>query len=335
VTASVIIVAYRSGEALTRCLESLVDQDGLAEIVVVDNGHGGAEIEEAAKREGVNVLTPVGNLGFAAGCNLGAREARAEVLVFLNPDTVVAPGAIEQLLRTLDDGTIGIVMARLRLLDRPELLNSRGVEVHISGIAWAGGHGEAAEGLSELRSIAAPSGTAMAVRADTFWRLGGFTEELFMYQEDLLLGWRARLAGLRVVVDPEADVYHDYEYGRNAEKQYLLERNRLVFISSCYSGRLLLLLAPVLVSVELGMLVLAAKEGWLREKVAGWAWLARNARWLARHRSETQRLRRVPDRELAAALTPRLSPRMIELPRAAKASNPALAAYWRLARRAL
>jgi GT2 family glycosyltransferase len=335
VTASVIIVAYHSGEALTRCLDSLAGQERVAEVVVVDNGDGGPEIEEAAGREGVRVIRPGKNLGFAAGCNLGARESGAELLVFLNPDTVVAPGAIAQLARALEDRTIGIVMARLRLLARPQLLNSRGTEVHISGIAWAGGYGEPAESVSERCSVAAPSGSAMALRVETFWELGGFTEELFMYQEDLLLGWRARLAGFRVVIDPEADVYHDYEYGRNVEKHYLLERNRIVFLSSCYSGRLLMLLAPVLLSVELGMLALSAKEGWLRAKLAGWAWLGRNAGWLARHRRETQRLRRVPDRDLASALTPRLSPTMIVLPRAAKAANPLLAAYWRLARRAL
>jgi GT2 family glycosyltransferase len=283
----------------------------------------------------VRVVAPGENLGFAAGCNLGAREANSEVLFFLNPDTVVAPGAVAQLVRTLEDRTIGIVMARLRLLDRPQLLNSRGIEVHVSGLAWAGGYGEPAAGVTELQSVAAPSGTAMAVRADTFQALGGFTEELFMYQEDLLLGWRARLAGLRVVIDPAADVYHDYEFGRNVEKHYLLERNRLIFLSSCYSARLLALLGPVLVSVELGMLLLAAKDGWLREKLAGWAWLLRNVGWLVRHRRETQGLRRVPDREASAALTPRLSPTMIALPRAAKAANPAIAAYWRLARRAL
>jgi GT2 family glycosyltransferase len=335
VTASVIIVAYHSGEALTRCLDSLAGQEDVAEVVVIDNGDGGSEIDAAAGGDSVRVIRPRKNLGFAAGCNLGANESNAEVLVFLNPDTVVAPGAIAQLARALEERTIGIVMARLRLLDRPELLNSRGTEVHISGLAWAGGYGEPAGRLTRRHSVAAPSGTAMAVRADTFSELGGFTEELFMYQEDVMLGWRARLAGLRVVVDPEADVYHDYEYGRNVQKNYFLERNRLIFLSSCYSPRLLVLLGPVLVCVELGMLVLSAKEGWLREKLAGWAWLARNAGWLARHRRETQRLRRVSDRDLASALTPRLSPTMIALPRAAKAANPLMAAYWRLARRAL
>jgi GT2 family glycosyltransferase len=168
------------------------------------------------------------------------------VLVFLNPDTVVAPGAIAQLAATLDDPEMGIAMARLRLLDRPELLISRGTEVHPAGIAWAGGYGEPADELDELQDIAAPSGVAMAIHAQTFRELGGFTDELFMYQEDLLLGWKARLAGLRVVIDPRADVFHDSEYGRNVDKHYLLERNRLVFVLSAYSGRLLLLLGPVL-----------------------------------------------------------------------------------------
>jgi GT2 family glycosyltransferase len=335
VGASVIIVAYQSGDALTRCLDSLAGQDGVAEVVVVDNGDGAAEIDEAARREGVRVIRPGRNLGFAAGCNLGARHSGAEVLVFLNPDTVVAPGAIAQLVQALENREIGIVMARLRLLDQPELLNSRGTEVHISGIAWAGGYGQPAEDLTERRRIAAPSGSAMALRTNTFGRLGGFTDELFMYQEDLILGWRARLAGLDVVIDPAADVYHDYEYARNPLKQYLLERNRLVFLLSCFSGRLLVLLGPVLVSVELGMVALAAKQGWARKKFVGWAWLVRNARWLMRHRRQTQALRRVPDRELAAALTPRLTPAMIDLPRAAQAANPVLAAYWRLVRKAL
>jgi GT2 family glycosyltransferase len=156
-----------------------------------------------------------------------------------------------------------------------------------------------------------------------------------MYQEDLLLGWKARLAGLRVVVDPGADVYHDYEYGRNVAKHYLLERNRLVFLLSTYSGRLLALLGPLLVATELAMAAHAARQGWLREKVRGWAWVIAHARWLARERRRTQRARRLPDRELAALLTPTLSPTMIDLPAPARAANRLVEGYWRLVRRAL
>jgi GT2 family glycosyltransferase len=334
--ASVVIVAYRAGEAaLGRCLDSLTGQEGLLEIVVVDNGGGGPEIEGARSRDGVRVLDAGRNIGYAAGCNLGAGDARGDVLVFLNQDTVVAPRALERLVAALEDPAIGIVMARLRLLDHPELLNSSGSEVHVSGISWAGGYGEPADSVTEVRDVPAPSGAAMAIRTDTFRKLGGFTDELFMYQEDLLLGWRARLAGLRVVIEPGADVYHDYEFGRNVTKHYLLERNRLVFILSSYSPRLLLLLSPVLLSTELAMTVLAAREGWFQDKLRGWAWCARNARWLARQRRATQRLRRVPDRDLAPLLSATLTPAMISVPAAAKAGNRLVEAYWRFARRAL
>jgi GT2 family glycosyltransferase len=330
---TVVIVAYATGPALTRCLESLAGEAD--EIIVVDNGEGGPEIEDAGDREGVRVLSPAENLGFAAGANLGAGHASGKVLIFLNPDTVVAAGSLEQLERRLDDPTIGIAMARLRLLDQPELLNSSGTEVHVSGIGWAGGYGEPAETVSEVREVAAPSGAAMAMRAETFRTLGGFAEELFMYLEDQELGWRARLAGLRVVVDPAADVYHDYEFGRNARKSYFLERNRLVFCLTSYSGRLLLLLSPVLLSIELGMAGLALKEGWLRDKLSGWAWCVRHSRVIARRRRATQGLRKARDRELAGFLTPVFSPAMLPVPAVLRAANPLVSRYWGLIRRAV
>jgi GT2 family glycosyltransferase len=312
-------------------LESLERED----VVVVDNGGGGPEIDAAAAREGVRVVSPGRNLGFAGGCNAGAREATGDALIFLNPDTVVASGAVAELVRPLEDPTIGIVSARLRLLDRPDVLNSAGNEVHVTGIAWAGLYGEPADRVSQLRDVAFPTGAAMAIRRNLFAELGGFTEELFMYQEDLVLGWRVRLQGLRVVVNPAADVYHEYDFGRNPGKQYLLERNRLVFVLSSYSPRLLLLLSPVLLSTEAAMLALAVKEGWARDKFAGWGWLARHAGWLWRHRRETQRLRRVQDRELARYLTPVVAPAMITVPSPVRAINPLVAKYWRLVKKAL
>jgi GT2 family glycosyltransferase len=248
---------------------------------------------------------------------------------------VVGQGALESLGRTLEDPSLGIAMARLRLLDRPDLLNSGGTVLHISGLSWAGRYGEPAESVQELEEVAGPSGAAMAIRRDLFHELGGFTNELFMYLEDMELGWRARLRGLRVVIDPGADVYHDYEFGRHVAKRALLERNRLVFVSSAYSFRLLLLLAPVLLAVELGMVVVAARQRWLGGKLGGWWWCLRHGGWLLGHRRTTQRLRQVRDRELAGILTPVLDPSMVELPRAVATANRALRPYWALARKLL
>jgi GT2 family glycosyltransferase len=332
---SVIVVAYRSGLVLNRCLDSLAADDEILEAIVVNNGGPGEEIEEAARRPFVRVLEPGRNLGFAAGCNLGAQAADGEVLLFLNPDTVAAEGALTELADTVTDPSVGIAMPRLRLLDSPSLLNSGGNVVHVAGFSWAGGHGEPVETAAELRDVPFASGAALAIRAGLFRELGGFTNELFLYAEDLELTWRARLRGLRVVMNPRADVLHEYEFERNGHKRYYLERNRLVFVLSSFSGRTLALLAPVLVGAEVATSVLALRERWLGDKAAGWGWLLRHGRWLARHRRETQALRRVPDRELARYLTATLDPAMLAVPAVVGPLNRLVAAYWGLARRAL
>lgn len=319
----VVVVAHRAGDGLTRCLDSLAGED----VIVVDNGGGGPEIDAASQRARV---IPSPNEGFGAGCNLGARHTDADALVFLNPDTVARPGAVSALVRALEDPAVGVVQARLRLLDEPELLNSSGNVVHVSGLAWPGGYRDAADELEAPREIAYASGAACAIRADVFRELGGFTEELFLYQEDLELCWRARLHGLRVVVTPDADVLHAYVLERaDRRKEYFLERNRLAFLLTAYGGRMLLLLAPVLLAVEIGITLLAFRQGWLREKAAGWWWLARNGSWLGRRRRATQALRRVPDRSLAPFLSPVLDPRMLDLPAGVSAANALVKAWWR------
>ena len=330
---SVVIVAYRSGPALGRCLEALRQGAPEAEVIVVDNGGAEDDIEE--RWDGLRVVAPGENLGFAAGANRGAAEAENDVLVFLNPDTVVAAGALQRLARTLGDPEIGIAMARLCLLDQAELLNSGGTVVHVSGLAWAGRFGEPVATITALEDVAGASGAALAIRRETFLALRGFTGELFMYQEDVELSWRAHLHGLRVVVDPRADVFHEYEFGRNPTKIALLERNRLIFVLTAYSLRLLLLLGPMLALGELAMLALAARRRWFRGKLGGWWWLLRHTRWLVRHRGETQRLRKVRDRELARFLTATLDPKVAALPRGIGLLNRLLGPYWSLARRAL
>jgi GT2 family glycosyltransferase len=326
---SVVVVAYRSGTSLQRCVRAVRETAPEAEVVVVDNG--GADLGAEAAR----VIGDGQNRGYAGGAQLGAEAATGETLVFLNQDTVVQPGALQQLAAAVADPHVGIAMARLRLLDRPELLNSRGTAVHVSGIVWADGYGEPADSLTAPEEVPAPSGAALAIRRDLFHELGGFSPELFMYLEDVELGWRARLRGLRVIVDPGADVLHEYEFSRNADKLALLERNRLVFVVSSYSLRMLLLLVPVLGAVELGMLLLAARQGWLRGKLGGWWWLTSRPGWLLRHRRATQHLRRVRDRELAHFLTPRLDPRMIDVPRGTGALDAAVSRYWRLVEKLL
>jgi GT2 family glycosyltransferase len=335
VAASVVIVAYNSGPVLLRCLRSLREDGEEHEVIVVNNGERGPEIEEAAELPGVQLLDPGENLGYAAGSSFGAEHATRETLVFLNPDTSVAPGALSALERALEDESVAIAMGRLRLFDRAELLNSAGCAIHITGLAWSDGYGEPADSIAAQREITYANGSALAIRTELFRRLGGFTPELFIYHEDLELGWRARMQGYRIVLEPAADVFHEYDYARNVRKNYFMERNRLIFVSTAYSTRLLLVLAPVLAAAELGLLVVAWREGWLRDKLGGWSWCARNADWLRAHRRKLQQARTVPDRELARHLTPVIDPKMVSVPTAVARSNPLVASYWSVVRKLL
>jgi GT2 family glycosyltransferase len=336
VSVSVVIVAYRSGEALGNCLDSL-DRERSAEqeVIVVDNGAIGGEIDEARRRPNVRVVGDGENLGFAGGSNLGASIAAGDILLFLNPDTVVEAGTLAALVQRLGQDGVAIAMPRLRLKVEPELLNSRGAAIHISGLAWSDGFRAPAATVDRPLEVTYANGSALAIRRSLFGELGGFTPELFIYHEDLELGWRARMRGMRIVLDPAADVVHDYRHGRNPTKNYFMERNRLIFVFTAYSVRMLVLVLPVLAVAEVGLFLVAAREGWWRDKVAGWRWCLANRGWIRAHRRLLQSERRIPDRELARWLTPVVEPGMIPIPRIVRAANPLVRGYWSLARRLL
>jgi GT2 family glycosyltransferase len=335
VPASVVIVAYNSGPALVRCLQSLREEGDEHELIVVNNGERTPEIDEAAAMAGVRLVEPAANLGYAGGSSLGASHATHETLLFLNPDTTVAPGSVSALVEVLDDGSVAIAMGRLREMKRPDRLNSAGCVIHITGLAWSDRYDEPADSIDGRQEITYANGSVLAIRTALFHELGGFTPEFFLYHEDLELGWRARMRGYRIVLEPAADVFHEYDYARNVRKNYFMERNRLIFVGTAYSIRLLVVLAPVLLAAETGLVLLAWRQGWLRDKLRGWKWCAGNVRWMLRHRRSLQAGRTVPDRELAVHLTPVINPKMIPVPRVVAAGNRAVAAYWSLARRLL
>jgi GT2 family glycosyltransferase len=285
----------------------------------------------------VTVVRPGDNLGFAAGCNLGARHATGEYLAFVNGDAVVRSDALGHLVRGLGDD-VGLTTASLRLYDDPETLNSAGNPVHYLGLSWAGGLGvpaaEYEHGRSGPEDVASGTGAATVLRADRFAALGGFCEPMFAYCEDTDLSLRCWQRGWRVVLVPDAVVLHRYEFSRNPEKLYLLERNRLFMVLTVYSGRLLASVVGPLLALELAMLAVAAKDGWARRKVAGWWWLLTHAGEVRRRRRAVQAARVVPDTRLAGLLSGDVTPGVegLTVPSTLRRVS---VAYWSLARRAV
>jgi GT2 family glycosyltransferase len=214
-------------------------------------------------------------------------------------------------------------------------INTSGGVVHYLGIGWAGDCERPASELPEReREIAFPSGAAMVVRREAWTELGGLDRTYFMYGEDLDLGLRLWLAGHRVGLVPHARVVHSYEFDKGSSKWFWLERNRWRTVLSVYPSSVLLVTLPALIAAEIGLLAIAAREGWLRAKLrAQVAVIAGLAGTLARRRL-VQRTRRIGASEFAGRLTSSLdSPYLAGSATASLALPQAI--YWRLARRVL
>ena len=340
-TVTAVILAWGDEPVLEESVRAvLASEDVRPDVVLVDNGCTSDAVEVLSSVSGVTVLRPGTNLGFATGCNHGARAATGEFVAFVNGDAVVRSDALGRLVAGLGDrdSDVGLTTASLRLYDQPEVLNSAGNPVHYLGLSWAGGLGVAASayehGQDGPEDVASATGAATVARADRFAALGGFCEPMFAYCEDTELSLRTWQRGWRVVLVPDAVVLHRYEFRRNPQKLFLLERNRLFMVLTVYSGRLLGAVLLPFVAMELAMLALAAKDGWARRKLAGWWWLLRHAGVVRRRRREVQAARVEPDARLVRLLTGDVTPGIdgLSVPTMLRRVS---VAYWALARRAV
>lgn len=158
------------------------------------------------------------NLGFAANCNLGAREVMAvyqpDVLFFVNQDVYAVEewsgGWDDALLSAFDDATVGIVGARL-LFPNGSIQNAGGdfdqlgQPVHRC-LGWTNPrHPE----CNMRQAVEWTTGAALAIRSDVFMQLGGFDEGYERgYFEDVDLCLRTVQAGFRVLYNPDCTLVH-------------------------------------------------------------------------------------------------------------------------------
>lgn len=333
---AVVVVTHQSAEHLRALVAALEPQLlGDDELVIVDNASSdGTAMLARSLGERVRVLETGANVGFAGGCHAGADATAAPLLLFLNPDSQPQPRCLE-LLRAASGEQPSWAAWQAAVMLPAERINTSGGVVHYLGIGWAGDCERPASELpASEREIAFPSGAAMVVRHSAWDELGGLDRDYFMYGEDLDLGLRLWLAGHRVGVVPAARVLHSYAFDKGQAKWFWLERNRWRTVLSVYPAALLALVLPALLAAELGLLAVAAREGWLRSKLrAQAAVLAGLAGTLARRR-RVQRSRRIGSAELADRLTSALdSPYLSGVARSPLAT--AQAVYWRLVTRLL
>ncbi|MGD0196716.1 MAG: glycosyltransferase family 2 protein [Solirubrobacteraceae bacterium] len=327
---AVVVVTYNSAGELDDLAPALRgaldDQD---EVVVVDNASTDATVERLGELGGgFRVLVQTENLGFARACRVGAGATSAPLLLFLNPDARLERDALE-LLRAVAVDRPGWAAWQPAVMLADGRVNSGGGVAHFLGFGWAGECGQPSSVLAESPYEAAfASGAALVVRRAAWDALEGFDDEYFLYGEDQDLGLRLWLSGRGVGVQPRARVSHGYEFAKGPHKWYLLERNRWRTLVADYPGGLLLALAPALLAAELGLLLIALRDGWLTVKLrADIAAVVGLPRALRRRRA-VQRGRTISARAFAQRLTSSLdSPYIPELPRWLRATQ---AAYFAL-----
>jgi GT2 family glycosyltransferase len=208
---SVVVVAYESGPMLADCLAAVRAQTVRdLELILIDNASKDGAARVAAAQANDLVFVPNSeNLGFAKAVNQGARLARGRWLVLLNPDAFAEPDWLAALLAASEAFPEQRCFASRQLkADDPGRLDGMGDVMSAAGFGFRGGYNQPDPGLTEPAYVFSACGGAMMIDRELFLEMGGFDERLFCYCEDVDLGYRLQLRGIRTLLVPKATVRH-------------------------------------------------------------------------------------------------------------------------------
>lgn len=209
---TIVIPTFNKVELTKPCLEALVENtpEDLYEVVIVDNASSDGTRELLHQLGGdVRVVLNDRNEGFGPACNSGASFARAEFICFLNNDTLVRPGWLENLVAAMDqDSQLAAVQPLLLFPDGR--VNSAG-DLVFRQQAWNYGKGEDSSDpkFATRRAPDYASGACLLVRKTMFDAVGGFDDAYApAYYEDTDLSFAFRAQGWKVLYEPRAVVIH-------------------------------------------------------------------------------------------------------------------------------
>lgn len=338
---AIAIVSYNSGNKLPDCFASLRAQDYPLEsidLILVDNNSSDNSIALAQQSfASVRIIKNQGNKGFAEANNQAYEAAKAlndDYLVLLNDDTIVTPRWLTRLIATAEsDGKIAAVQAKLMLWPEKELINSYGNALTFLGFGYCNRYRETDRTDEKPFEIAYPSGAAVAIKLPALEKAGLFDDDFFMYHEDVDLGWKLRLAGYKIMLDPQAVVYHKYSFAKASYKYLNMERNRVLVYLKNYRLATLAVLAPAFLLMESGIVFFAWKNGWLKEKISGYGWLIKNWKRIGLGRKKIKSIRVVGDREILRLMAASIKFQDVSNQLLTKFVNPLMEAYFWIAKK--
>jgi len=276
VTVTVVVVSYNVAPLLIRCVrsaEAALSEVGGGEIIVVDNASGDESVELLNRAAStVELMVNTENVGFGAACNQGLARAKAERVLFLNPDAELGAGALAAMVTRLESQpAIGLVGPRVRYPDgRPQPTRRRfptpaALFLEATPLEWRGPRWAALARFyrDDAPEISSPedwlSGACLLGRVAALRGVGGFDSDFFMYFEEVDLARRLAAHGWETWYEPAAQLTHGH--GKSAD-QDVAARDRMYYGSKYryaarYFGRtnarLLRLSGAALLAVELAL----------------------------------------------------------------------------------
>jgi GT2 family glycosyltransferase len=309
---SVIIPNWNGRHHLDDCLTSLRNQTfDDHEVILVDNASSDESVDYVrAQFPEVKVIALAENKGFTGACNAGYTIARGEYVALLNNDTEADRGWLAALVDAFErHQEVGSVTGKILLFDQRDHFHTAGDYYRLNGIPGNRGVWQQDCGQYDLEEyVFSACGAAAAYRRSMLEQIGFLDERFFFSCEDVDLGWRAHLAGWRVLYVPSAVVYHKLKAtGGGVTASYYDGRNYLYVIWKNYPGRLLrrhwrgILIAQLRISWNaLRSWRGAAARARLRGQLAGLLGIVR----LRSARQQIQQSKLLPDDILTELMTP-------------------------------
>ncbi len=344
---SAVVCNYNGEAYLEECLRSVLAQEGLDEVIVVDDGSSDRSVALVRERfPSVEVIELGRNRGPCAARNAGMRAAARRWVLAVDNDAVLEPGVLARLRAALEQRPDCIVaQVRSVLFDDPARIHYDGGGFHYLGLIalrnfFAPLAGAQGSGVVEADALVA---ICALLDRDAVLASGGYDEDLFYLAEDLDLSLRLRLQGRKLLSVEDALVRHrggtaglSFRGGGYPRRRVFLHaRNRWWILAKCLRLRTLAVALPGLLVYDGVWLLFALAQGELRAHLAGKLACLRSWRKIARSRSAVQALRAVPDRSLLVGGPLVLSPALVASGPARTAAallDACLRAWWWLVR---
>lgn len=218
------MVSYHTGPALIEAVGAVIADPDIFELIIVDNGNSYAARERlsqlVSEHDRIRLIQSQGNIGFAKGCNYGAKMARGTHFLFLNPDAVIEAGAAAALAQCVDaQEGLALVGGRLSDINGNEQRGARRNELTpLSALVsftplhklpfFKSLHLDGQPMPERPVPIPVVSGACLMMSRQSFADVGGFNAEYFLHVEDIELCRRVRKMGGVVMFHPGANVMH-------------------------------------------------------------------------------------------------------------------------------